>query len=205
MKKILFLILTFCISSCCGQKELHGWWGNLEEKEAQAQAPRFSTDQLMNLVEYWRTHPALVQILAGKSDAEVIQYLRTDVNMKGFRELPRLRELPFAFKTTITELDSINWTLENGFHFYRNAYKIYESNGGQFIEMHSGAGATIYRLYDPLFEDSYYEGWRTGKNGEREKIKEYVLLIDNNTILIKRGKYKRIIKDNYKDSAEGKQ
>jgi len=53
------------------------------------QAPRYNADQLMNLVEYWRTHPALVQVLANKSDAEVIQYLRTDVNMKGFRELPR--------------------------------------------------------------------------------------------------------------------
>jgi hypothetical protein len=124
--------------------------------------------------------------------------------MKGFRELPRLHEMPFVFKTTITELDSINWTLENGF-YYRKAYKIYESNGRQFIEIHYGLGTEIYRLYDPFFEDSYYEYWRTGKNGEREKIKEYVLLIDNNTILIKRGKYKRIIKDNYKDSAEGKQ
>jgi len=201
MKKILFLILTFCISSCCGQKELHGWWGNLEEKKHKPS--QYSAEQLHNLVNYWRQHPNLGQVLAGLSDADVIQYVR--LNVQNSRDLPRLRELPFAFKTTITELDSINWTLENGFHFYRNAYKIYESNGGQFIEMHSGAGATIYRLYDPLFEDSYYEYWRTGKNGEREKIKEYVLLIDNNTILIKRGKYKRIIKDNYKDSAEGKQ
>jgi len=68
------------------------------------QAPRYNADQLMNLVEYWRTHPALVQVLANKSDAEVIQYLRTDVNMKGFRELPRLHEMPPEFDVKSEEV-----------------------------------------------------------------------------------------------------
>ena len=84
-------------------------------------------------------------------------------------------------------------------------FKIYKSNGKQFMEYNSFTKASCkesllagidspktYILYNPWFGESYYESdWFNNKEGKWEKVMIEVILIDRNTILIGKTKYNR--------------